>query len=109
MPSGGLPLVRVNAIFASRRCFTASIARAVSTLSWVTRVPSTSAMTKRIFLTKDLAPYYTPFDVIAFEMDVIYFVVAYYQGLAPVRRHMSLTGVRSLMKGCQEAIVFLVD
>ena len=48
MPSGGRPLVIVNAISVFRRCSTASMARAVNTLSWVSSVPSTSAMTRPI-------------------------------------------------------------
>ena len=46
---GGRPLVIANAIPATSSAFTAAWVRFVSTLSSLTRVPSTSAMTSEIF------------------------------------------------------------
>jgi hypothetical protein len=48
MPRGGRPLVIANWIPASRILATAARARSVSTFSWVTRAPSTSARRRRI-------------------------------------------------------------
>jgi len=56
MPFGGRPLVTANKIPASPSLRTASIARSVSTLSLVTRVPSTSARTSRMLLLATRSP-----------------------------------------------------
>ncbi len=49
MPFGGRPLVTAKRMPAARSFWTAAIARSVSTLSFVTSVPSTSASMRRIF------------------------------------------------------------
>jgi hypothetical protein len=49
MPRGGRPLVMANWMLAACSAFTAAVARAVSTFSAVTSVPSTSARTSETF------------------------------------------------------------